>query len=215
MIRFQSSLFMKPNVAAILGMSPILSCCALGAEQATPAPAPTAAHDVKTGAAAGRPPKYPADLAQGQVRLVLMSVGQTTVFPDDAPEQPERNDQGAGVPGFTVTYLLERLGTEPYQKSVSGGVKLLAAGKELPWQDDRHSIHTKSFDYASAPAFLDFGKPKVSDPKRAIIVQYVCLCAAPAVPSYDLQITAGYDDDVQEFTFPDILARKGGRQDAE
>jgi len=187
---------MKTIATAALIASSILSGLAHGTEEAAPAPA------------AVKPAHYPSDLVQGKVRLVLISVGQTTVFPNDNPAEPERNDHGAGVPCFTVTYLLERLGTEPYQKSVQGELKLVAAGKPLKWEDDRHSTYVKSFDYESAPTFLDFTKPKVSDPKRAIVVQHVQFGAAPSVSSCDLKITAGYDEDVQVFTFPGIRPAK-------
>ena len=174
---------MKPLLTFLLtGLSAISSLCALAGD---------------TGA-------FPADITQGDIRCVLMSVGQTTVFPDkDAHNQKLTawHDSTKGVPCFTVTYLVEQLGDTPQAQFVGGSVELSSDGKPLHVEGGGYQ---KCFDYGAFQSFLDFGKPKVSNPKRAVIMQTVSFGAVSASQPLSLTIEAGFGKDIQKFQFDSI-----------
>lgn len=155
-------------------------------------------------ALAGESRTYPADITHGNVRCVLMSVGQTTVFPhkdDHNQRQTAWNDNIKGVPCFTVTYLVEQIGDAPSAQFVGGGVELAAGGKQLRVGGGGYQ---KCFDYATFQSFLDFGKPNVSNPKRAVIMQTVSFGAVPERQPLSLTIAAGFGQDVQKFQFDSL-----------
>src|SRR4051794_26992747 len=75
----------------------------------------------------GDQPPVPAEMVRGNVRMVLMSVGQTTVFLN-SPTQPDPKSKRA-VPCFTITYLLELLGDKPFKTTQSGQIEITSGGK--------------------------------------------------------------------------------------
>ena len=146
-------------------------------------------------------PAFPRDQTQGKVRCVLMSVGQITVFPNGNADEPTHGDR-QGVPCLTITYLIERLGDEPFRDIALQEVEISSGGKPLKLLVPSQSgMYTKTFDYSVYHSFLDFTKPSVSDPTRAVIVQHVKFAAVPNLRPFDLLITAGFDKDVSAFRF--------------
>ena len=156
-----------------------------------------------TGASGADAAGIPRDQVQGKVRCVLMSVGQTTVFPNDNPVEPFPGLK-SGVPCLTITYLVERLGDEPFQAVAVQKVEMLSGGKPIKLVNSRSGTCVKNFDYRVFPPFLDFTKPKVADPTRAVVVQYVEFAALPNLKPVDVVITAGFDTDLQTFRFSSV-----------
>jgi len=155
-------------------------------------------------ALAGESPTFPADITHGDIRCVLMSVGQTTVFPDKDDHNQRLtawHDSTKGVPCFTVTYLVEQLGDGPRAQFVGGSVELSSDGKPLRVEGGGYQ---KCFDYGAFQSFLDFGKPKVSNPKRAVIMQTVSFGAVSDRQPLSLTIEAGFGHDTQKFHFDSI-----------
>jgi len=153
---------------------------------------------------AGETGAFPSDITQGNIRCVLMSVGQTTVYPieQDASQKAQAwLDGKQGVPCFTVTYLVEGLGDTPLGSGAAGNVEVLVGGK--PLHGIRNS-YVKAFDYNVFQAFLDFSKPKVSNPKRARIVQMVLFGAVTNTQPLNLSIETGFAKDIQKFQFDSI-----------
>ncbi len=100
---------------------------------------------------------FPADIIHGNVRCVLMSVGQMTVFPDKDDHNQRQtawDDSAKGVPCFTVTYLVEQVGDAPSARFVGGSVELSAGGKPVRIGGGGYQ---KCFDYGTFQSFLDFG----------------------------------------------------------
>jgi hypothetical protein len=147
-------------------------------------------------------PAVPAEMVRGHVRMVLMSVGQTTVFLN-SPTQPDPKSKHA-VPCFTLTYLLEFLGDKPFKTTQSGQIEITSGGKPFEPVNFQHGNYQKSFDYRVYPDFLDFTKPKVTNASRAIIFQNVTFAAIPSLEPFDLLIRAGFDDEIQDFKFNSI-----------
>ena len=143
---------------------------------------------------------FPRDQVQGKVRCVLMSVGQTTVFPNNNPNEPPHGNK-SGVPCLTITYLIERLGNEPFRGTAQKEIEIFSGGRPLKLVNSRSGSYTKSFDYERFPNFLDFTKPAVTDPARAVVIQYVEFGALPNLKPVDVVINAGFDDDVRAFRF--------------
>jgi hypothetical protein len=155
-------------------------------------------------ALAGESRTFPADITHDNIRCVLMSVGQTTVFPnkDDHNQRLTAwHDSAKGVPCFTVTYLVEQLGDAPRAQFVGGSVELSSDGKPLRLGG---GVYAKCFDYEAFQSFLDFGKPKVSNPKRAVIMQTVLFGAVSDRQQLSLTIEAGFGQDIQKFQFDSI-----------
>jgi len=133
-----------------------------------------------------------------------MSVGQTTVFPnekDHARNPPWRNGE-QGVRCFTVTFLVEGLGDAPNEPRTLRKFEVLSAGKPLRFADE--SDYQQWFDYRAFQDFLDFSKPKVSDPKRAGIMRFVRFGAVPNLEPLSLVIETGFAQDIQKFRFDSI-----------
>jgi len=151
---------------------------------------------------ASEQPPVPAEMVRGHVRMVLMSVGQTTVFLN-SPTQPDPKSKRA-VPCFTVTYLLEFLGDRPFKTTQAGQIEITSGGKPFEPVNFQHGNYQKSFDYRVYPDFLDFTKPKVADASRAIIFQNVTFAAIPSLQPFDLRIRAGFDEEMQDFKFTSI-----------
>jgi len=155
-------------------------------------------------ALAGDTGAFPADITQGGIRCVMMSVGQTTVFPNKEDHNQRKivwGDNAKGVPCFTVTYLVEQLGDAPLAQFVGGSVEFMSDGKPLRVGG---SGYQKCFAYGAFQSFLDFGKPKVSDPKRAVIMQTVTFGTVHNLQSLSLTIEAGFGKDIQKFQFDSI-----------
>jgi len=153
---------------------------------------------------AGELAAFPADLTRGDIRCVLMSVSQTTIFPNKEErdlKQKAWSGMTNGVPCFTVTYLVEQLGDAPSAPFFGGGIELMCHGRPLRLGSDGYQ---KCFDYGVFQSFLDFGKPKVANPNRAVIIQSVSFGAVPNLPPLDLTITAGFGKDLQQFRFESI-----------
>ena len=134
-----------------------------------------------------------------------MSVSQTTVFPntaDNAKPVPHGRTND-GVPCFTVTVLVEALGDKPFETTSAISVQLLSAGKPLSLANSRGE-YKQAFDYSAFQGFLDFTKPKVSNPRRASIQRYVDFGAVSDLEPLDLLIKAGFDKDIQTFEFNSI-----------
>ena len=152
-------------------------------------------------------PAFPADVTSGDVRLVLMSVGQTTVFANEkdyvqgSPSWREKKD---GVPCFTVTFLLELLGDKPYEPKTLRNFEVLSGGKAVRLVNDQKGSYQQWFDYQAFQDFLDFSKPKVSDPQRAFIMRHVEFAALPNLQPVSLVIEAGFGKDVKKFSFDSI-----------
>lgn len=155
--------------------------------------------------AAGEQPAIPAEIVRGNVRMVLISVGQTMVFLN-SPTQPNPKSKQP-VPCFTVTYLLELLGDRPFERTQLAALEISAAGKPFEPVTFRHGNYHKTFDYKSYPDFLDFTKPKVTNASRALIFQDVTFSAIPSLEPFDLLIRAGFDEEIQEFKFNSISLR--------
>jgi hypothetical protein len=123
-----------------------------------------------------------------------------TVFPNSNPDEPLHGPK-SGVPCLTITYLLERLGDESFRGPVLQKVELSAGGKPIKFVNSRSGTYVKNFGYNVFPAFLDFTKPAVANPTRAVIVQHVEFAALPNLKPLDVLIAAGFDGDVQTFRF--------------
>jgi hypothetical protein len=155
-------------------------------------------------ALAGESRTFPSDITHGNIRCVLMSVGQTTVFPDKDDHSQRLtawHDSAKGVPCFTVTYMVEQLGDAPQAQFVGGSVGLSSDGKPIHVEGGGYQ---KCFDYGVFQSFLDFGKPKVSNPKRAVIMQTVSFGAVSSSQPLSLTIEAGFGQDIQKFRFDTI-----------
>jgi len=156
---------------------------------------------------AAEPPVFPADVTSGEVRLVLMSVGQTTVFANEkdyARGPGSWREKKDGVPCFTVTFLLELLGDKPYEPKTLGNIEVLAGGKAVRLVNDQKGSYQQWFDYQVFQDFLDFSKPKVSDPSRAFIMRHVEFAALPNLQPISLVIEAGFGKDVKKFRFDSV-----------
>jgi hypothetical protein len=148
---------------------------------------------------------FPTDITQGNIRLVLMSVGQITVFPNDkdnAVKAPTYGGGKQGVPCFTVTFLVESLGDGPIRNTAFGPIEILSAGKPLQLASKRE--YSQSFDYNEFQEFLDFTKPKVTNPKRAFIRRHVEFRAVPNFQPFTLEIQAGFNKDLKKFKFESV-----------
>jgi len=137
--------------------------------------------------------------------MVLMSVGQTMVFLN-SPTQPDPQSKRP-VACFTVTYLLELLGDQPFKTTQLAGLEVSVGGKPLEPVTFQHGNYHKTFDYKSYPDFLDFTKPKVTNSSRALIFQDATFAAVPNLEPFDLVIRAGFDEEIQEFKFSSISLR--------
>jgi hypothetical protein len=155
-------------------------------------------------------PAVTCEQTRGNVRCVLMSVGQTTVFANN-PSQAAAGGHKNGVPCFTATYLIEYLGDKPFREAALRKFQVSAAGKSLPLLDNRRGSYHKAFTYENFPQFLDFPKPGVANPARALIFQHVEFDALPNLRPFDLAIAAGFDDDVPEFKFGPLRLQGGDR----
>lgn len=150
---------------------------------------------------------FPSDLTQGNVRLVLMSVAQATVFPNEKDTakkgQPWQNAK-KGVPCFTVTFLVELLGHKPYEPKTIQDVRVLVTDKPLRLVNGQQGVYQQWFDYGVFQDFLEFTKPQVTDAKRAFIMRYVRFGAIPNLQPFSLVIDAGFGDDIKTFRFDSI-----------
>ena len=164
---------------------------------------------------ASEAPVFHADVTQGNVRVVLMNVGQTTVFPnakDNAGKAPPWHEREGkqGVPCFTITFLMEALGDTPLDAKLSGNIKLSSAGKPLELErvnKDHFGAYQQWFDYGVFQDFLDFTKPEVANPKRAFIMRYVRFGAVPNLQPLSLEIETGFNKDIKTFRFDPIRLR--------
>jgi len=157
------------------------------------------------GAFAAESPGSRWDLTHGNVRVVLMSVSQTTVLPnakDQATQEPPGGRKEA-VPCFTVTALVEALGEKPLAPIRSLDVQVLSGGKPLTLVNARGLYH-QLFDYRVFQDFLDFSKPKVANPKRAFVLRCATFGSLPKLEPVTLRIKAGFGDDAQTFEFASV-----------
>jgi len=146
------------------------------------------------------------DITHGNVRVVLMDVSQTTVFPN-AADKAKGAPHGAAhdsVPCFTVTVLVEALGNKAFKRTAPLDVQVLRAGQRLSLVGSRMASYHQDFDYHVFQGFLDFTKPKATNPKRALIRRYVDFGAIPNLEPFDLVIKVGFDEDIQKFEFNSI-----------
>jgi len=149
---------------------------------------------------------FPADVTRGNIRCVLMSIGQTTVFPSD-PDNHQYlqgqvwHDAMLGVPCFTVTVLVEALGDAPYETQALKRLEVHSSGRQLPLSG---GTHIESSCYEAFPHFLDFSKPKVSNPKRAVIQRFVWFGSVPDLEPLDLKLEVGFDQNIEAFEFAAI-----------
>jgi hypothetical protein len=147
---------------------------------------------------------FPADVTRGNIRCVLMNVGQTTVFPnekDNAQMEPPWRDGKQGVRCFVITFLIEALGDAPSEPHSLKNLEVLSGGKLLRF--DGGGVQSW-FDYKAFHGFLDFNKPKVSNPKRAVVMQYVQYGSLPNLHPLSLVIEAGFAKEIQKFQFDPI-----------
>jgi hypothetical protein len=155
---------------------------------------------------------FPADITHGNIRCVLMSVGQTTVFSSSETLQGIAGgpDGKQGVPCLTVTLLMESFGDAPTEPSTLKSVEILSAGKPVRIERaltkpySQMSSSQKWFSYDFFQSFLDFGKPKVTNPKRAVIVQFSEFGSVSRQQGLSLVIEGGFDQDIQKFEFDSI-----------
>ena len=157
---------------------------------------------IEAGLAAG-PEASSRDITHGNVRVVLMSVSQTAVFPNDADQDNPHRGTKDSVSCFTVTVLVEALGDKPFKQTSSLDVEVLSAGQPIS-MPDWHGTYHQDFDYHVFQGFLDFTKPKVSSPKRAFIRRYVRFDSVPNLQPFDLLIKTGFDQDIQKFELNSI-----------
>ena len=80
-------------------------------------------------------------------------------------------------------------------------LEILSGGKPLRFDG---SAEQSWFDYKAFHGFLDFSKPKVSNQKRAIIMQYVRYGSVPNLQPLSLVIETGFAKDIQKFQFDSI-----------
>jgi len=155
-------------------------------------------------AVAGQPAAFTADVTHGNVRCVLMSVGQTTVFPNEkdyAQKGRAWGDGKSGVSCFAVTFLIEGLGDPPPGQITLKNLEVSSAGKSIRLDGGRYG---QWFDYNVFQDFLDFSKPKVNDQKRAHIMRFVWFGAVSSPQPLSLVIETGFDKDIQKFQFDAI-----------
>jgi hypothetical protein len=150
----------------------------------------------------------PRDITNGDVRVVLMSVSQTMVFPNpvDNVRQTPRGHGQESIPCFTITVLVEALGDKPFSATRSLNVQIFSAGKQLTWTNSPGVYH-QAFGYDAFQDFLDFTRPKVSNPKRAFIMRYAEFGAVPITQPLDLVIKTGFDENIQEFQFKSVSVK--------
>jgi hypothetical protein len=151
------------------------------------------------------PHHFPADVTHGNIRCVLLSVGQSIVFPnkqDTTIKGRTWSDGGCGVKCLTVTYLVECIDTNPPRQFYAGNLEFLTANK--PLKIEGHGSYRKVFAYKAFQNFLDFTLPKVSDPQRAIIMQDVRFGVIPDPQPFDIVIEAGFGTEVERFSFNSI-----------
>jgi hypothetical protein len=153
-------------------------------------------------------PSFPADITHGNIRCVLMSVGQTRVFPNDqdrAKEIPARPGGSQGVPCFTVTFLMESLADAPKDAPnellTLKGLTVLSEGKPIHIGGGEYQ---QWIDYDAFRIFLDFSKPKVTNPKRAVIMRFVRFGFISNPQPLSLVIETGFGKDIQRFQFDSI-----------
>jgi hypothetical protein len=147
---------------------------------------------------------FPADITHGNIRCVLMSVGQTTVFPnemDNAQKAPPWRDSKQGVRCFSITFLVEALGDAPFEPHTLKNLEFSSGGKPLRLDG---GVVESWFDYSFFKHLPDFSKPKVSNPKRAVIMQYVQYGAVPNLQPLSLVFETGFAKDIQKFQFDGI-----------
>ena len=154
-------------------------------------------------APANDPGKSPQDRVHGNVRCVLMSVGQTTAFPHNNSNEPPYR-AAEGVPCLTITFLIERLGDAPFGGSALKQIEVSSGGKPLKLLRSGVGTYTKTFEYQRFPDFISFTKPAVAEPTRAIIIQHVEFAALPNLNPIDVTIQDGFDDDAPVFKFPSL-----------
>src|SRR4051812_37929622 len=95
---------------------------------------------------AADPPPFAVDITQGNIRVVLISVGQITVFPNEEDRPALKSKQPTGLPGvpcFAATFLVESLGDEPLGLFTLKTFEIESAGKPV------ELVH-KSGDYQQA-----------------------------------------------------------------
>jgi hypothetical protein len=151
------------------------------------------------------------DITRGNVRVVLMSVSQTTVFPNAADKGNPHHGTNESVPCFTVTLLVEALGDKPFQTTSALRVQALSGGKPLITS---HGSYQQEFNYGAFQDFLDFNKPKVSNPKRAFIRRYVDFGAVSNLDAFDVVIEVGFDRDIPRFEFKGVSLKSGASASA-
>lgn len=153
------------------------------------------------------PPAPSTDVTRGAVRLVLMSVGKTMVFPSETNAAGARfgfrQEGEPGVACLTVTFLLELLGDRPFHRK-SARVAVLADGQPIRFLNDQHSTYQQWFDYPAYHEFLDIPKPAVTSPQRAFILRHARFGELPDRQLLTLRIEAGFDDDLQEYIFEPV-----------
>jgi hypothetical protein len=140
----------------------------------------------------------PSEIIRGDVRFVLMSVGQTTIFANGNPDEPKL-DTRHPVNCFVFTYLVEQLGDQPLRPTGFHGYEISTEDKPLALLRDQHIHYHKEFDYEFFPDFLNLTKPKVSNPKRAKIYQHAEFGTVPGGEPFDLLVRLKPGDNLQEF----------------
>ena len=146
------------------------------------------------------------DVTHGDIRVVLMSVGQSTVLPNekDHARHPEPlSGRKEAVPCFTVTALVEALGDKPLTPVHSLEVQIFSGGKPLALANLR-GAYRQTFDYHVFQDFLDFSKPEVTNPKRAFVLRYVDFGALPKLQPVTLKIKAGFGNTTETFEFNSV-----------
>jgi hypothetical protein len=146
--------------------------------------------------------RFSREQVKGDIRLVLMSVSRTLVFPGDEPRELERSSKGV-VSSFTVTYMIERLSDKPIQKTNTFGVEMSREGNKVEVTESRGTTHRAS-DYDKFRHERDFKKPPVKNEKQATVCQVVFYGVLPGDDPVDLVIKAGLDETVESFEFKSL-----------
>ena len=161
-------------------------------------------------ALAATSPPFLANITRGKVRVVLMSVSQTTVFPNEQDDQDEPirphpwGDAKQGLPCFTVTFLIESLGDGPLGAFLVKDLAVSSASKPTQTFTNLHGAYQQSFNYGAFQDFHHFSKPKVSNRERAIIMRYTQFGTVPNRQPINVQIDTGFGDEIHKFKFDSI-----------
>ena len=142
------------------------------------------------------------------VRVVLMSVGFVTVFPQlsdfEDPQFSHLKKDGI-VQCVAFTMLVEHLGNQPTGRIVVKDIELVVRQGDAKPSINRSGNYYQLFDYDVFQPFLEFSKPKVSSSDRAAILRYVEFVDVKSPRKAELSLKAGFGEYTRDFKFDKLL----------